>query len=87
MFFTYIFQSLNFPEQTYIGFTQDLNNRLLEHNMGTSKHSSKFKPWKIIFYCAFETQEQAINFEKYLKSCSGRIFVKKHCQLKINVAS
>lgn len=65
-----------------VGFTQDLKNRLSEHNSGNSQHSSKFKPWKIIFYSAFETQVQAIHFEKYLKSCSGRTFIKKHCQLK-----
>jgi predicted GIY-YIG superfamily endonuclease len=82
MFYIYVLQSINFPDQTYIGFTQDLNHRLSEHNAGTSKHSSKFKPWKITFYIAFETQEQAIYFEKYLKSCSGRTFMKKHCQLK-----
>ncbi|MBP6892389.1 GIY-YIG nuclease family protein [Candidatus Babeliales bacterium] len=56
--------------------------KLNEHNSGISKHSTKFKPWKIIFYSAFETQEQAIYFEKYLKSCSGRTFMKKHCNLK-----
>lgn len=82
MFYTYILQSIYFSEQTYIGFTQDINHRLSEHNSGISKHSAKFKPWKIIFYSAFETQEQAIYFEKYLKSCSGRTFIKKHCHLK-----
>ncbi|HSW77072.1 MAG TPA: GIY-YIG nuclease family protein [Candidatus Saccharimonadales bacterium] len=79
MFYTYILQSLNFPDQIYIGFTQDINHRLLEHNSGTSFHTSKFKPWKIIFFSAFETANQAILFEKYLKSCSGRTFIKKHC--------
>jgi putative endonuclease len=81
MFYTYILQSLKFPNQTYIGFTQDLENRLHEHNSQQSAHSKKFSPGKYMFYAAFPTQTQVINFEKYLKTGSERLFIKKHCRL------
>jgi putative endonuclease len=50
----------------------------MEHNFGKSTHTNKFLPWKIKNYIAFEGQEKAEKFEKYLKSGNGRIFTKKH---------
>ena len=69
MFYTYILRSLSHPEQRYIGSTSDLKVRLAKHNAGAVPHTTKFKPWKIEAYFAFET---------YLKSGSGREFAKRH---------
>ena len=60
--------ALIFPEQEYIGATADLKRRLPEHNAGKSAHTSKFKPWKLVWYCAFQEKYKALAFEKYLKS-------------------
>ncbi|MBL6664415.1 MAG: GIY-YIG nuclease family protein [Rickettsiales bacterium] len=78
MYYTYIPKSISSPTQTYIGHTSNLKQRLLDHNSAKSLHTSKFKPWKLDFYCAFASEEKAIDFEKYLKSGSGRSFSKKH---------
>ena len=78
MHYTYILKSISHPSQIYIGFTANLKQRLIDHNSGKSPHTNKFKPWSLDFYCAFNTEEKAINFEKYLKSGSGRSFTKKH---------
>jgi putative endonuclease len=72
MHYTYILKSISHPSQIYIGFTANLKQRLIDHNSGKSPHTNKFKPWNLDFYCAFNTEEKAINFEKYLKSGSGR---------------
>ncbi len=77
MFYVYIIQSINFPEQNYIGYTTDVNLRIIKHNQGGSPHTSKYKPWKLLFYCAFENKIKALDFEKYLKSHSGKAFMKK----------
>ena len=45
--------------------------RVAEHNAGKCPHTSKFLPWKLKVYIAFESIEQAQHFEKYLKSGSG----------------
>jgi hypothetical protein len=50
----------------------------MAHNNGKCKHSSKFKPWKLKVYIAFETLEKAREFEKYLKTGSGHSFAKRH---------
>jgi predicted GIY-YIG superfamily endonuclease len=66
-----------FPEQEHIGATADLKRRLPEHNAGKSTHTAKFKPWELVWYCAFPDKYKALAFEKYLKSHSGRAFAKK----------
>ena len=77
MWYVYIIRSINFPEQEYIGATADLKRRLPEHNAGKSAHTAKFKPWELVWYCAFSDKYKALAFEKYLKSHSGRAFAKK----------
>jgi putative endonuclease len=77
MKFVYILQSLSDPEKFYVGITGDVEARLLKHNANEVPHTSKFGPWKIKTYIAFEDEKQAFAFEKYLKSGSGRAFAKK----------
>ncbi len=78
MFYTYILQSLSEPSQRYVGHTEDLRQRVAEHNAGKCPHTSKFLPWKLKVYIAFEAIEQARHFERYLKSGSGRAFANRH---------
>jgi len=78
MFYTYVLQSLSFPEELYRGHTSDLKQRVAEHNAGNCTHTSKFRPWKLIFYAAFEKLDLAQQFERYLKSGSGHAFCKRH---------
>src|SRR6185437_4266246 len=67
MWYVYIIRSLDYPDQDYIGATSDLKRRLPEHNAGKSAHTAKFKPWKLVWYCAFPDKHKALAFEKYLK--------------------
>jgi predicted GIY-YIG superfamily endonuclease len=78
MFYTYILESINNPEKRYIGHTSDLKKRLSEHNTGKCVHTSKYRPWKLKLYIAFEKLELAQNFERYLKSGSGHAFANRH---------
>ncbi len=77
MFYVYILKSITDPSQTYKGFTADLSDRINRHNTGQVKHTNKYKPWRLEFYCAFEEKEKALKFEKYLKTASGMAFVRK----------
>jgi len=77
MHYVYILRSLVIPKETYVGITDNLNNRLQKHNEGKSIHTNKFKPWKIIWFCAFEDIKRAKNFELYLKTASGIAFRNK----------
>jgi putative endonuclease len=75
--YVYIINSLAEPEQFYVGMTDNVETRLLDHNSGKSSHTSKYKPWRMVFYCWFDDVEKAQAFEKYLKSGSGRAFAAK----------
>lgn len=77
MFYVYMLRSINFPDQTYIGFTEDLKARLRVHNTGQSKHTAKFSPWQLISYHAFVDKRKAQEFEYYLKTGSGKAFASK----------
>ena len=76
MKYVYILQS-TIGDHFYVGITDDLRARLTKHNAGEVPHTSKFKPWQVKTYIAFSDAEQALHFEKYLKSPSGRAFAKK----------
>jgi putative endonuclease len=76
MKYVYILESLD-AAHFYVGITDDSRARLTKHNAGEVAHSSKYGPWRIKTYIAFSDEEQAVAFEKYLKSASGRAFAKK----------
>lgn len=61
----------------YIGYTTGLKKRLIMHNSGNSKYTTKFKPWKLISYHAFTDKHKAQEFEHYLKTGSGQAFASK----------
>jgi putative endonuclease len=77
MFYVYIIQSITYPDKFYYGFTHNLAQRLEYHNAGKSLYTKVYKPWKIIAYFAFDTQEKATSFEKYLKTGSGYEFIRR----------
>jgi putative endonuclease len=77
MKYVYVLESLD-SEHFYVGVTDDLRARLVKHNAGAVSHTSKYGPWRIRTYIAFNDEAHAIAFEKYLKSGSGRAFAKKH---------
>ena len=77
MYYVYLLKSLQFPDKTYIGFTNNLEQRLEKHNNGASIHTSDHRPWKLVTYIWFDDKQKAISFEKYLKVGSGHAFAKK----------
>lgn len=78
MTYVYLIESVNLRQQHYVGLTHDLKQRLADHNEGKSPHTRKFKPWNLIAYTAFAEAEVAQAYEKYLKSGSGKTFLKRH---------
>ncbi len=75
--YVYVLQSERNPRRFYTGRTDDLRERLVRHNEGRVPHTAKWKPWKVKTYIAFSDAQCAAEFERYLKSASGRAFLKK----------
>ena len=68
MFSVYILQSINKPRKIYIGFTgQNINDRLANHNQGKSSFTSRYRPWRIIYYEVYLSAKDARTREKMLK--------------------
>ncbi len=78
MFYVYLIRSESQPTQTYVGMTVDLKKRMVSHNGGANKHTSKFRPWKLVCYVALDDKDKAVAFEKYLKAGSGHAFANRH---------
>jgi putative endonuclease len=76
-FYVYIIQSLKGPDRFYIGFTENIENRMKDHNSGKNPHTAKYKPWRIKTAVAFTDRQKALDFERYLKTQSDRAFAKK----------
>lgn len=76
-FYVYILQDKLTKEHFYVGMTGDLRARLKHHNSGAVSHNSKLRPWQIKTAVAFTDRSRAGQFERYLKTASGRAFAKK----------
>ena len=77
MQFVYILQS-KVDGSLYVGSTQNVKQRVVEHNRGCAKYSSSKSPYVLKWFCAFPNKQKALTFEKYLKHGSGHAFTKKH---------
>jgi predicted GIY-YIG superfamily endonuclease len=75
--YVYHIQSLRFPQRVYTGYTDDLRQRLADHNRGGCDFTRPFRPWQLISYLAFSDPDKARAFEAYLKTGSGIAFARK----------
>jgi putative endonuclease len=60
----------------YVGMTQDLANRLKEHNSGRTRSTKGYQPWVIIHEEIYPDRKAARKREKYLKSGYGKQWLK-----------
>jgi putative endonuclease len=61
----------------YTGCTSDLDDRLNRHLKGENTYTKSRLPVVLVGYTAFYNKYKAYEFEKYLKSGSGKAFAKK----------
>ncbi len=83
MFYACILRSEKNPAVFYHGFTADLKARLSVHNSGGNPSTKAPRPWTLAWYAAFETEEAALAFERYLKTASGKAFSRKRLLSKV----
>jgi putative endonuclease len=62
----------------YVGVTSNVAQRVATHNSGGSRHTAPDRPWRLVVVVEFPTEERAVEFERYLKSGSGRAFAQRH---------
>ena len=69
-YYVYILQCAD--KSFYIGITNNLERRLIEHKTGKSHYTSKRLPVKLDWYLACSDPNEAIKIEKQLKGWSRR---------------
>ena len=61
----------------YTGCTSNLKNRLKAHQKGEVSYTKSRLPFQLITCIAFSDKYKAFEFERYLKSGSGKAFSQK----------
>lgn len=75
MFYTYVLISTK-DNKLYVGWTNDLKNRLVKYLKGFVDSTKDRRPLKLIYYEACLDKEKAIKREKYFKTGFGRRYLK-----------
>jgi len=76
MFYTYVLIS-EIDGDFYIGYTEDLKNRIEEHKQGIVKSTVYKRPLKLVYYEACIDVNDAVKREKSLKTGYGRKYIKR----------
>ncbi len=75
MFTVYVLYSPTF-DKIYIGYTSNLEQRILSHNQLAKKgYTVKYRPWVVIHTEEYSSKADAMKREKQLKSNQGREFL------------
>ncbi len=74
MHFVYILQSL-VDGSYYVGFTQDIKERLARHNAGRSKYTKAKRPWKLVYSEEHRDRTSAMSREQEIKAKKNRAYI------------
>jgi putative endonuclease len=72
----YILRSLK-DRLFYIGYTEDLKQRIKDHAMGKNISTKNRRPLELIFYEAFPNKFDALKRERYFKTTKGKAVFKE----------
>ncbi len=75
MFTVYVLRSKS-TGKLYIGQSNNLERRLLEHQSGIARYTRGRGPWELIFTETHANRGEAMRKEQFLKSGQGRAFLK-----------
>ena len=74
MFCVYILES-EVNGRFYIGYSEQPDRRLLEHNSGKVKSTRPYRPWKKVYVEDFPTETEAMRREKVLNAKKTRLHI------------
>ena len=73
-FYVYVLISLKSGIR-YVGMTEDVEKRLVQHNKGKSKFTKGHMPWELKYFEEFGSRLEAREKEKFFKTGLGREFL------------
>ena len=75
MYYVYVLKS-EFDGDMYTGYSNDLKQRLQQHNDGLVASTKNRRPLILVYYEACLNQQDATHREKYLKTSWGKRYIK-----------
>ncbi len=78
-YYVYVLRSLK-DGHFYTGYSEDLKQRITEHQSGRVTSTKSRLPVELIYYEACRTQADATRREKYLKTAWGKRYLKARLQ-------
>ena len=66
-FYVYMLKSLGANPVTYVGYTNNLRNRIRLHNIGKGAKFTRGRKWKLIYKGKIPSKNKAISREYYIK--------------------
>ena len=82
-YFVYILRSLK-DGLFYIGYSDNLKQRVYDHNMGKNVSTKNRRPLELIFYEAYRDKADALRREAYFKSTKGKTTLKQMLREYLN---
>ena len=72
MYYVYVLKSEK-DGRLYFGYSSNLRQRFAEHNRGKGRYTKNFQPWKLVYYEAYASKENARYREKQIKQ-GGKVY-------------
>ena len=66
-YFVYMLKSLEKKPVTYVGYTNNLSNRIKLHNSGKGAKFTRGRKWRLIYKEKYKSKKEAISREYYIK--------------------
>ncbi|NOZ74373.1 MAG: GIY-YIG nuclease family protein [FCB group bacterium] len=79
MYYTYILYSEK-KDQYYIGYTSDMVQRLIHHNLGHTRSTKSGIPWQVVYTEIFMEKSLAIRREREIKRWKSRKLIEELIQ-------
>lgn len=76
MFIVYILRSIK-NNSYYVGSTNNIERRLVEHNRGKSRYTKAALPWVLVYEEPYDTLAEARRREKEIKNWKKRDKIEK----------
>ncbi len=76
MFTLYILYSEKM-DHFYVGYTNNIERRLKEHNTVRGKFTDRGIPWKLVYSENYETKQEAKNREAEIKAKKSRTYIQQ----------
>ncbi len=74
MFYVYILYSPS-RDKYYVGYTSNVQERIIEHNSGATNYTRSGKPWNLVYKEEYALKSEAIKRENEIKSKKSRKYI------------